>query len=97
MKLKLHLYYNAFGSDFHNFKGLTIQAKTNDYDSEYEVVFKTVVVDIKDCSLTEKEYKDAYYLKKLSAAELEVEKKRKELHLAEETVKNMMAISHDPQ
>lgn len=98
MKLKLHLYYNAFSIDSERFNDLEIEAETSDFDSDYKIRFKTVTVEIPDnLELTEKEYKDAFYFKHLSLAEQEVQKKRDELHRAEEVVKNMMAIEHNPQ
>lgn len=97
MKLKLNLYYSAFSCDLDDFKNLKIEAKTNDYESDYELRFKTVTVEIPDdLGLTEKEYKAAFYLKHLSMAEQKVIEKRDELYRAEEVVKNMLAIEHEP-
>jgi len=95
MKLKLNLQYSSFHSDYDNFENLKVEATTSDYNSEYHITFKTVTVEIPDdVGLTEKEYKQAFYLKHLSAAELEVQKKRDELTRAEEVVKNMKAIEY---
>lgn len=97
MKLKLNLYYSAFNCDYDNFENLEIEARTGEYESDYEVRFKSVTVELPDnTGLTETQFKKAYYLKHLSLAELEVKTKRDELTRAEEVVKNMMAIEHNP-
>lgn len=91
MKLRLRLTYNT--NEFEDFKEKQVQANTNDWFSDYEIMFREVVVDIPDdFQLTEKQYKDALYLKKLNKAENRVEEKKKELHQAEEVVKNMLAL-----
>ena len=96
MKLNLNLYYDCFQSDLDNFKHIEINAKTRDYETDYELVFKSVVVEIPDdIGLTEQEYKKAYHLKHLSAAEKDVMEKRDALTRAEEVVKNMLALEVD--
>ena len=93
MKLKLKLFYY----DWNAFNERKIEAETVGYDSDCKVRLKTVTVEIPDdIDLSESQYKEAVYFHKLSAAEKAVQQKRTELHIAEEIVKNMLAIEHKP-
>lgn len=90
MKLELRLTY----STWENYNTRSLQASTSSTLSDYEILVKTVTVEIPDIiDMTEKEFDDAQYMKRLSDAERKVEKKRRELNEAEEIVKNMLAIS----
>lgn len=90
MKLEVKLVYSAY-SDFENKKLHASSFFDDDIDGEVSV--RKVTVEIPDdAELTLKEFNDAHYLKRLTAAEREVRRKRDELFRAEEVVKNMLAI-----
>jgi hypothetical protein len=94
MKLKLNLYYPCYGHE--QFNELEIQASTCNYESEYEARFAEVVVEIPDSVLIgEAAYKKIAHRNKLTAAEKTVFDAREKLTIAEEYLKNMMAIECD--
>jgi len=93
MKLKLNLFFY----NWDDFKNRVLHAETGNFSSNYKMLLKTVTVEIPDgIDLTKTQYQKAQYLSKLSEAQKQVEKKRNELYEAEEIVKNMLAIEHQP-
>jgi hypothetical protein len=89
MKLTLNLVYKTY-IDYENRE---LIVTPTEYESDYDIIVRCVTVDIPDgIDLTEKEFNYAVQLRELSVAEKEVEVKRRELHKAEEIVKNMLAL-----